>query len=193
MRGARFRCLPTFRTREQREFYSRHAYHRSVLRRSLGLVTLFTLLACTPAQPAKAPASAASPAPSAPEAPDEIAVAAEGDPNLELALREAVSLERERAVAPQRKAAAWQAVVDLAGERAIGEIAATRVREWSLVTEVEERRPETLRALRTAYEEKVFRLHSGETNLKEFCDGFRPHARDLEELKVTPPFATFCR
>ncbi len=164
-----------------------------MLRRSLGSVALCALFACTPAQPAATPASSGPTRDTSAAAdPDELIAAAEGDPNLELALREAVSLDRQQGVSTQRKVEAWQDVVDLAGERPIGEVAAERVLMWSMVADAAQRRPEALRILQKKYEEDVARTKSGALSIQEFCEAYRPYVADLDELKVTPRYATIC-
>jgi hypothetical protein len=164
-----------------------------VLLRPLGPLSLSALLGCAPAQPTEAPTASTSRTHAAPAEADPWSAAAEGDPELARALREARSLELQPGVAPDRMVGAWKVVVELAGEKAIGELAAERVAEWSRAIDAPARRATALRLLRTTFEKDVGRVESGALSVEEFCVGYRPHLRDLEELKVTPPYTTICR
>lgn len=163
------------------------------MRGALEAVCLFLLTACASAPPS-ADGQRAADATSAPEVsePDQAALAAEGDPDLERALRAAIELERDRSVPPEPKIRAWQVVVDVAGDKQVGELAAARVEEWTTVIEVEKRRPETLRILRESYDKHVVEVRSGAMTVKAFCQGYRNHIDDLLEIGVEPPYKALC-
>lgn len=168
-----------------------------MMRCRLGLVSLVALFGCAAAQPSEAPgssasSSSASPAASAAAESDQWTAAAEGDPALARALLEARHLELQRGVPAERKSRAWQAAVDLAGEKPIGAEAADRAMSWSRVADAEERRPEMLASLRAAYAQDVARTQAGQLGVKEFCAVYGQLAHDLEELKVTPRLKTIC-
>ena len=148
------------------------------------------MMACAPGSAPKPPASA--PAAGSAE-PDELAKAAEGDPELERALREAVKLERDKSATVEKRIAAWQAVSELAGDKPIAEQATDRVEEWSRVAEAAERRPEALRLLQEHYKRHISQVHHGAMTVQELCDGYAPHAKELLELGVDPPYARVCK
>jgi hypothetical protein len=120
-------------------------------------------------------------------------LAAEGDPDLERALRAAIKLERDKTAAIAEKIRAWEAVVEIAGDKQAAEMAEDRIRNWSIAADAEERRREALGLLREHYGRHLIEVRSGKMSLQELCDGYRSHAQDLLELRVDPPYATMCK
>jgi hypothetical protein len=120
-------------------------------------------------------------------------LAAEGDPELARALRDAVGLEEQPGVAPSRNLEAWRRVAELAGDKKVGSAAAERVELWKVAVRHEASRSEMLRRLKERYEQDARKtLPLGESTRAEFCEVYRSRAADLDAVGVEPPYAAMC-